>query len=155
FAPTNIADALPPFRGTFHPDASLLAFGGKSGTNVNGNWRLRVFDNAFGNTGSVQCVTVTLYPALCNPGSGDCSSDLAVSMTDTPDPVLVGSNLNYTIVVTNVSPRVAPAASIFDTLPPNVTVVSLSTTRGSCSASAGSVSCSLGSMSAGASATVS
>jgi uncharacterized repeat protein (TIGR01451 family) len=154
FASTNIVDGLPPFLGTFKPEQSLLLFGGKTGASVNGNWRLRVFDARTGSTGSVQCVTITIYPALCNPGSGDCSTDLAVSMTDVPDPVLVGSNLTYTILVTNVSPRVAPATTLFDTLPPNVNVISLSTSRGSCSASAGSVSCSLGSLPAGGSATV-
>ena len=153
-ATTPISDGLPPYLGAFQPEESLLVFNGKSGTNVNGTWRLRVGDFRFGLTGTVQCVTLTIYPALCNPGSGDCSSDLAVNMTDAPDPVLVDSNLTYSIVVTNVSPRVAPATTLFDTLPPGVNVVSLSSSRGSCSASAGSVSCSLGSLSAGGSATV-
>ncbi|HEU0008859.1 MAG TPA: S8 family serine peptidase [Verrucomicrobiae bacterium] len=150
----SISDGLPPFLGTFKPEESLLVFNGKSGTNVNGTWRLRVGDFRFGLTGTVQCVTLTIYPALCNPGSGDCSSDLAVNMTDMPDPVLVGSNLTYNILVTNVSPRVAPATTLFDSLPPGVNVVSLSSSRGSCSASAGSVSCLFGSLPAGGSATV-
>ena len=153
-AATNISDGLPPFLGSFKPEESLLAFNGKGGTNVNGTWRLRVGDFRFGLTGTVQCVTLTIYPALCNPGSGDCSSDLAVNMTDAPDPVLVGSNLTYSILVTNVSPRVAPATTLFDTLPPGVNVISLSSSRGSCSASAGSVSCSFGSLPASGSATV-
>jgi uncharacterized repeat protein (TIGR01451 family) len=143
---TNIVAAFAPFAGIYAPEQSLTAFSGKSGAGVNGTWLLRVTDSFTSNTGRVQCVTLSMFPAQCADGGGDCSADLAVSMTDAPDPVLTGSNLVYTIVVTNLTARTAPVATLADTLPPGMTVVGITSTRGSCSSAGGSVSCAFGTL---------
>jgi uncharacterized repeat protein (TIGR01451 family) len=70
-----------------------------------------------------------------------------VTMSDAPDPVIAGSNIVYTITVTNIAGPSDAATSLSDTLPAGTTFVSLTTPGGwSCSTpavgAAGTVSCS-------------
>ena len=51
-------------------------------------------------------------------------ADLAVTKSDDPDPVIVGTLLTYTLVVTNNGPSVARNVAVTDTLPPEVAFVS-------------------------------
>ena len=60
----------------------------------------------------------------------DYNSDVAVSLTATPAPVFVGSNLVYTIVITNNGPLAAPNVSLTNTLPSSVTLKSASASQG-------------------------
>jgi uncharacterized repeat protein (TIGR01451 family) len=77
--------------------------------------------------------------------------DLALTMTDSPDPVQVGNNLTYTITVfTNLS----TTATMTDHLPAGVTFVSANPSQGSCTGTS-TVVCNLGLIVAGANATVS
>lgn len=55
--------------------------------------------------------------------------DLAITKTDSPDPVIAGSNVTYTITVTNNGPSDAQNVLVKDTLPPNVSFVSASSTN--------------------------
>lgn len=57
--------------------------------------------------------------------AGFAIADLSVTKTDSPDPVIAGNNLTYTITVTNNGPDAANAASWTDTLPAGTTFVSL------------------------------
>jgi uncharacterized repeat protein (TIGR01451 family) len=81
-------------------------------------------------------------------------SDLSVTKTDAPDPVTVGSNLTYTVTITNNGPDAATGVTLTDTLPGGVTFVSATPSQGSCNQAAGVVTCNLGSLANGASATV-
>ena len=81
-------------------------------------------------------------------------ADLSITKTDSPDPVIKGENLTYTIAVTNNGPDGAPSAVVTDTLPGNVTFVSATSSQGSCSESGGTVTCNLGTLANGATATV-
>jgi len=81
------------------------------------------------------------------------SADLAILMTDSPDPVSAGNNLTYTITVTNNGPDPATNTTVTDSLPSGVTVVSSTTSQGSCSGT-GTVTCDLGDLSNGADAPV-
>lgn len=81
-------------------------------------------------------------------------ADLSVSKVDTPDPVNTGSNLTYTITVTNNGPDAAANASWSDALPSGTTFVSISNVGGwSCTApdagDNGTVSCSNASFAVG------
>jgi len=53
-------------------------------------------------------------------------ADLALLILDEPDPVMVGSPLTYTLLVTNHGPATAARLGITNTLPPGVTFVSAS-----------------------------
>jgi uncharacterized repeat protein (TIGR01451 family) len=76
-------------------------------------------------------------------------SDVAIQKTASPEPVNQGTNLTYTLQVTNNGPAVATGVTVSDPLPAQVTFVSVSTTQGSCSQAAGTVSCTLNSISVG------
>ena len=100
----------------------------------------------------VSCSGVAPAPA---PGpSSPPPADIGVTKVDSPDPVAVGSNLTYTLVVSNKGPGVAHGAALSDTLPAGVTFQSVTTTRGTCSFVAPQVRCSFGSLNVGATATV-
>ena len=81
-------------------------------------------------------------------------ADLAVVKSDSPDPVAVGSNLAYTVTVTNNGPATSTSVVLTDTLPVSTTFVTSTPSQGSCSQSGGTVTCNLGSLANGATATV-
>lgn len=85
---------------------------------------------------------------------GTASADVAIAMSDTPDPATVGNSLTYTITVTNRGPFTATGVSVSDVLPAGVTFVSATPSQGSCSGTS-TVNCSLGTMACGVNATVS
>jgi uncharacterized repeat protein (TIGR01451 family) len=73
-------------------------------------------------------------------------ADLEVTKVGSPDPVSAGSDLTYTITVSNGGPAIAIAAALNDALPAGLTFVSLASPAGwTCSTPApgagGSVSC--------------
>jgi uncharacterized repeat protein (TIGR01451 family) len=84
--------------------------------------------------------TVTAPGGVTDPTPGNNSAtdidalnpqaDLAISVTDTPDPVLAGNNLTYTITVTNSGPSNAASVSLANSLPAGTTFVSLSAPGG-------------------------
>lgn len=106
--------------------------------------RSSTIDDSFGADaaviiGGVQ-VSLTFGPA-----------DLSITKTAAPTGSMpAGSNLTYTLTVTNHGPNPAFGARVTDTLPAGVTFVSATASQGSCSGP----NCSLGDMSSGASATV-
>src|SRR5262245_6559332 len=81
-------------------------------------------------------------------------ADLSITKTDSPDPVVAGSNLTYTIKVENPGISTGPATNVVvtDTRPSGVDHVSA--TGGSCQKSGSTVTCDLGQVNAGSTATV-
>jgi len=79
--------------------------------------------------------------------------DLVVTMSDSPDPVGFGSNLTYTITVTNTGELPATGVTLTDTLPAGATFVSANSTAGSCSGTT-TITCGLGTLNGGATVTV-
>lgn len=100
-------------------------------------------DPATGNNRAVQA-TVVRAP----------STDLAVTQTDSADPVLAGDPLSYTVTVVNNGPDDAPAVQLSDTLPSGLSVASVTPSQGTCTRVSTSLSCPLGALANGASATV-
>src|SRR5206468_3592357 len=99
-----------PFVGAFFPQRPLSAFNGKSGSAVNGTWKLHVEDvygsypPGSGPTGKIECWSLSITPAICADGGGTCFADLSIAKTATPEPAAVGSFLTYTLTVTNQGP---------------------------------------------------
>lgn len=127
-----ITTGIPPYLGTFRPQQPLAVLVGKSGAAVNGTWRLRAVDRATLDTGAIECWSLFLWPAECTDGGGSCpGADLAVSMTAAPDPVFLGSNLVYTITVTNRGPSAGRSTVVRHELPADVLYVGAQPSWGS------------------------
>jgi len=81
------------------------------------------------------------------------SANLGITMMDAPDPITAGSNLTYTITVSNAGPDTATGVTVSDTLPAGVTFVSSTSSQGSCTGTTVQ-SCNLGVIANTASATI-
>jgi uncharacterized repeat protein (TIGR01451 family) len=81
------------------------------------------------------------------------NADLAVTLADSPDPVIVGNNLTYTITITNNGPEAATGVAVADTLPAGVSYVSATPSQGSCSGTV-TLSCDMLTIANGASASL-
>jgi uncharacterized repeat protein (TIGR01451 family) len=85
----------------------------------------------------------------------DATADLALTKSDTPDPVVEGSNLTYTIQVSNAGPDPATGVTVVDTLPGGQTdFVSHTPSQGTCDRTRDTVTCNLGTVASGGSASV-
>jgi len=86
-------------------------------------------------SGAVISNTAAVHPNSGDPNLGNnigtatttvaASSDLSITLVDSPDPVVAGANLTYAVSVANAGPSVAQAASWTDVLPSGTTFVSL------------------------------
>ena len=82
-------------------------------------------------------------------------ADIAVAMAVSSDQVSAGSNLTYSVTVTNGGPDQASGIILTDTLPSGVTVVSMSPSKGTCTLDGtGVINCDLGNLASGEIATV-
>ncbi len=79
-------------------------------------------------------------------------TDLSLTKTDSPDPVLVGGDLTYTLDVANAGPSDATSVTLTDELPAGVTYQSATPSQGTCNEASGTVTCDLGTISASSSA---
>jgi len=81
-------------------------------------------------------------------------ADVAITKTAAPEPVDQGTNLTYTLQVTNNGPAVAQGVMVSDPLPSQVTFTSVTTTQGTCPTqpavgASGTVGCNIGTISVG------
>jgi uncharacterized repeat protein (TIGR01451 family) len=72
--------------------------------------------------------------ATSNPTTVQAQSDLAITKTGAPNPVIAGQNVTYTLNVANNGPSNSVNTVVTDVLPKGFTVVSLNTTVGTISA---------------------
>jgi uncharacterized repeat protein (TIGR01451 family) len=91
--------------------------------------------------------SVTVTTVVASPSQ----ADVAIVKTAAPEPVDQGTNLVYTLQVTNNGPAVSQGVTVTDVIPAQVAYASSSATQGSCSYTVATttVSCSLGSVSVG------
>lgn len=100
--------------------------------------------------------------AVCDIGAYEAppfdASNLALTMTDSADPVSLGNAFTYLLTLTNNGPTGATNVTLVDTLPASVAWQSATPSQGSCVHSGeplgGTVTCTLGTIANGASATV-
>ena len=97
-------------------------------------------------------VAVSTGGAAAAPGP----TDLSISKTDSPDPVVQGNNLTYTITVSNIGAMDATGVTVTDNLPSasDTDFVSVTTSAGTCQHTGNSVTCDLGQVNAGTNAVV-
>jgi uncharacterized repeat protein (TIGR01451 family) len=81
-------------------------------------------------------------------------ADLAIDITDSPDPVTSGQPLTYTLAVDNNGPDTANGVTVEHLLPAGVTFDGVLSSQGACNQAAGVIDCDLGALSSGGSATI-
>jgi uncharacterized repeat protein (TIGR01451 family) len=154
-ATNSIVNGTPPYIGVFQPQSPLAVFIGKSGTNVNGTWKLHAVSDFSGLAGSIQCWSLILTPAACADGGGQCpGNDLALGITASPGPIIVGDTITYTLNVTNNGPDTGTNVAVTQTLPTSVLFVGSTASQGSVTFQNGLVSCNLGTLTAGSNAII-
>jgi uncharacterized repeat protein (TIGR01451 family) len=82
---------------------------------------------------AVACLTLALLYAPSGVTAPGDLADLSVSKTDSPDPVFVGATLTYSIQVANIGPQGATGVTVTDKLPKRTSLVSATSSSGSCS----------------------
>ncbi len=154
YKPTNIDNNSDNF-GAPAPSApygqSLSTF---NDINPNGEWSLYVQDDFKQNTGSLVqgwSLTVTTSNTTCCI-SVPATADLAISGSVIPDLVNVGSNLVYSLRITNLGPQSASSVTVTDALPTGVSFVSALASQGTYTVDGALVSFALGPLASGASA---
>ena len=138
------------FPGLVQPftNVSLSIF---NGTDPNGVWSLYIVDDSSGGQGNIAggwSLFVTTTDSPVSP------ADVSVVGSDAPDPVNSGSDIIYTLHVTNNGPAAASGVVLTNVLPDRVSYVSHTTTAGSCVNVSSNVTCALGNLVSGGSATV-
>jgi uncharacterized repeat protein (TIGR01451 family) len=120
-------------------------------TDPNGTWAFYIFDDFEGDRGRLDNGWL-LTLSTVDPVAPEV--DLAVSVVDSPDPVRVGSNITYTVTVTNAGPEAALNAVLTNRLSPGLSFVSAVSTLGACVNGGNTVVCDFGLLTNRASVTV-
>ena len=76
------------------------------------------------------------------------SADLELTKRDSPDPVVAGTALSYSLTLSNRGPSDASGVTLTDALPAGVTLIAATSTQGTCTGTT-TITCNVGSMLAG------
>ena len=85
---------------------------------------------------------------------GTSAADLTLALADSPDPIMAGSNLTYSLAVSNAGPATAEGVVLTNGWPAGATLVSADASRGSWVTNGETVVADLGSLAVGESATL-
>ena len=150
-AGTNVVIAGTNFTGT----TSVLFNGTSAAFTVNNNNQI---------TATVPPGTTTGPLSLTTPAGGattisnfvivPITSDLLVTITNTPNPVTIGSNVTSVITVKNLGADAAPSVMLTNTLPIGANLISAVATQGTLATNANVITASLGTLASNATATV-
>ena len=88
-----------------------------------------------------------MFTSPAQPAPGDVA-DLAVTKTDSPDPVELGGTLTYSIQVANLGPQKATDVVLTDRLPHRTDLISASASGGGCERKGRNVTCRVGEIAA-------
>ena len=163
-AAAALSDTAPIVSGTYKPTSypsarsfptpapagtAVALFNQLNGADPNGNWSLYVVDDVTGDAGIISggwnLVLTTV--STVNP-----TADLTLSASASPNSVLVGHNVTYSLFVTNKGPSTATGVVLTNTLPVGAALGLVSFSQGTYSTDATSVFWNLGSLNAGQSA---
>ena len=150
YRPTNygLTDATVPPAPAGPYGSSLSLF---NGMDPNGVWSLYVIDD---NTLDGGAFAGGWSLSVSSSGSIPLVADLSIAGTDSPDPVVLGGNVTYTLTAQNHGPAAASGVVVTHEIPPGVAIVSASSPNGACAVGAGIVTCNLGALDSGGQATV-
>ena len=126
-----------------------------AGRNVQLRWRFGSGSGVGGGEGwYIDTLSLTDGLVCC----ATAPNNLVVRITDAPDPIVVGGNLNYTINIFNTGPAAAAGVSLTDVLPANFTfqsiAISQGVTPGPQANGGGTLNFNLGTLAGGGSATI-
>lgn len=121
---------------TLVPEENLGAFRGQD---ANGTWTITLSDDLSGDTGQLANWTLNVTSCSCP------QADIAVALTDSPDPATIGGTLTYTVDITNLGIGSATDMGFDLTLPPQVAFESVNAAGATCTTpalgSSGNVIC--------------
>ena len=118
-ASASINAGTAPFVGNFQPEQPLSSLLPAYGANLNGVWLLNAVEQFAGDAATLECWSLNVTPYSCLDGGGQCpGSGLFLTMSASPNPVVVGSNVVFTLSVSNAGPSPANDVVISQTLPP-------------------------------------
>ena len=136
-------------------DASSVRFNGSNATfSVVNNTTINATVPAGAETGAITVSAPAGTTTSAQSFALDYTANLSLTVSDAPDPIVVGNQLLYTINIMNNGPFAAPGVTLTDTLPVTVNLIAATTTQGDLNTNANPVTGNLGQLGVGGNLTV-
>src|SRR4030095_214152 len=108
---------------------------------INGTWSGPVTMGGPGTNVVLRADDGNAHSGSRHPFLVELRNDIALQMTDSPDPVSTGGNVTYQLTVTNVGPASATGVVVTNWLPATAALVSVTTSQGPFTTNGGMVVC--------------